>query len=93
MIILTKSKACLALGLVTLAMFMIVGTVTYSNVSVFAQHSKRSHTHEGIGQGCSQPKHSQEFSATPNSPLVGAANNIGACANVNLGGNAGANDQ
>ncbi len=92
MIILTKSKACLALGLVTLAMFMIVSTVTYSDVSVF-ELSKRSHTHEGIGQGCSQPKHSQEFSANPNSPLTRAANNIGACANINLGGNTGAHEQ
>ncbi len=92
MIILTKSKGCLGLGLVTLAMFMIVSTVTYSDISVFA-HSKRSHTHEGIGQGCSQPKHSEQFSSTPNSPLVRAANNIGACANINLGGNVGAHDQ
>ena len=92
MIVLTKSKVCLGLGLVTLAMFMIVSTVTYSEIAVFA-HGKRSHTHEDIGQGCSQPRQSQEFSSTPNSPLVRAANNVGACANISLGGNANSHDQ
>jgi hypothetical protein len=47
---------------------------------------------QSISQGCSQNQHSSVVTAGAGSPVSGSGNNVAACANVNLGGNAAVNN-
>ena len=101
----TKKYTSLALTLVVFTTIMITGTiVSVVGNTVFAfgdhfffqfnhHHSKKSHIHQSISQQCDQIQRSRLLSAGANSPRFSSGNNIASCTNVNLGGNAAANNQ
>jgi hypothetical protein len=103
----TKKQASIAVLAVFFATAMIASVIA-SPDSAFARHHHKHHhganthganTHDNgksisqsISQGCSQNQHSSVVTAGAGSPVSGSGNNVAACANVNLGGNAAVNN-
>ena len=101
----TKKQVSVAVLVVFFATAMIASVVA-SPDSAFAKHRHHhganthgANTHDNgksisqsISQGCSQNQHSSVVTAGAGSPVTGSGNNIAACANVNLGGNAAVNN-
>jgi Ni/Co efflux regulator RcnB len=56
-------------------------------------NSRHSSIHQSISQECNQHQHSTVLTAGANSPVFASGNNLAGCANINGGGNAGANEQ
>ncbi len=88
----TKKQASLALVVVAFAAIMIAGTIAASSDNAYASH-KRSHTHQSIVQKCKQHQHATVLTAGALSPITASGNNLAACLNLNLSGNAAANDE
>ncbi len=59
----------------------------------FHHHGKHSHIHQSINQECNQFQSSRFLTSGANSPLFSSGNNVAACANINLGGNAAVSNQ
>ena len=59
----------------------------------FHHHVKHSHIDQSINQECNQFQSSRFLTTGANSPLFSSGNNVAACANVNLGGNAAVSHQ
>ncbi len=59
----------------------------------FHHHVKHSHIHQSINQECNQFQSSRFLNTGGISPLLSSGNNIAACANINLGGNAAVSHQ
>ncbi|HEY6537038.1 MAG TPA: hypothetical protein VIY08_14780 [Candidatus Nitrosocosmicus sp.] len=56
-------------------------------------HHKHSHIDQSINQGCDQFQSSRFLNTGGNSPIFSSGNNVAACANINLGGNAAVSHQ
>jgi hypothetical protein len=99
----TKKQASLAMVIVAFATIMIAGPLASSIGANQAyagfpgpfgfHHGKHSHTHQNIFQGCKQRHHSSVLTSGFGSPVGLSGNNVGACLNLNLAGNAAAHDQ
>ena len=87
-----KKQASLAVLAVVFATALFVSVIATSD-NAFARHHKHNN-HKSISQSISQSndinQNSQVVTAGAGSPVIASGNNIGACANVNLGGNAAA---
>ena len=84
-----KKQASLAVLAVVFATALFVSVIATSD-NAFARHHKHKSISQSISQSNNINQKSQVVTAGAGSPVIASGNNIGACVNVNNGGNAAA---
>ena len=85
-----KHQTSLALVAIVLATAMIAGTfASSSDKMAYAIHIKKAKVSQSVSEACSQDQNSPVATAGGISPPILSGINLGACINVNLGGNVG----